>query len=255
MAWLKLTSKALYLMDSGEYLEKVDLALVRSAPEQYKMDLPLEWLQEEDAPGQMIVSLSSSVEPDKKILPPLPKPTRHHIEIKKSGMRRVNGLEALDVALMMGNTRIDAVSAVSGAPDKQAFRLPSKSQAGSREPLPEGTWDLGLPKPNAMTKSRASISKLVEFASGKPNDLSVDWPSDSDGLGPIYIEMTCRVRTSRSDIGFHVDNNSTVAPGTVGCIGIVNDSGLKSLKKFISWFEDEGNAPHIAIVNWGLGSV
>lgn len=256
MTWLKLTSQALYLMDpSNEYLDKADLTLSRAIPAQYKLDLPLEWLQGEDAPGQMIVSLKSSEEPNKKILPPPPASTRHQIRITKTGMVQPNGLAVLEVALMKGNKKIDFVSAISGATDRQAFRLPSKSKVGSREPLPEGIWDLGLPKPDPMTKARSSISKIVEFASGVLNDFGTDWPADGDGLGPVYIEMTCRSQTERSAIGFHVDNNSITAPGTVGCVGIINDSGLESLKKFVSWFDDPKLAPHVAIVDWGLGSI
>jgi lysozyme len=257
MSWVKLTSKALYLMDSGsnEYLEKVDLILTRAIPEQYKIDLPLEWLKSSDAPGQVIVALESKEEPKQKATPPLPTPTRHHIRVTKSGMRRSDGLEALSVDLMMGNKKIDSVAAVSGQPDAQAFRLPSESRSGSAEPLPEGVWDLGMPKPDPITKKRPSLDILVEFASGTSGDFSKDWPAPFDGLGPIYIEMTCRKKTSRSDIGFHLDNNSNTSPGTVGCIGIVYDSGLKSLKKFISWFDDSKIAPHYAIVDWGLGSV
>jgi lysozyme len=256
MTWLKLTSQALYLMDdSNDYLDKADLILSRAIPAQYKLDFPLDWLQKVNAPGQMIVSLKSSIEPNRKVLPPPTTPTRHQILITKTGMNQINGLAVLEVALMKGNKKIDSVSAVSGATNAQAFRLPSQSKAGSREPLPEGIWDLGLPKPDPITKARSSISKLVEFASGIPNDFGQDWPSDSDGLGPVYIEMTCRSKTERSDIGFHVDNNSTTAPGTVGCVGIVNDSGLKSLRKFVSWFDDSNSAPHVAIVDWALGSV
>ena len=257
MSWVKLTSKALYLMDSGsnEYLEKVDLILTRAIPEQYKIDLPLEWLESQDAPGQVVVALESKEEPKQKATPPLPTPTRHHIKVTKSGMRRPDGLEALSVDLMMGSTKIDSVVAVSGQPDAQAFRLPSASVSGSMEPLPEGVWDLGNPKPDSITKKRPRLDILVEFASGRSGDLSKDWPSDFDGLGPIYIEMTCRKQTSRSDIGFHLDNNSDTSPGTVGCIGIVYDTNLKSLQKFINWFDDPKIAPQYAIVDWGLGSV
>jgi len=257
MSWVKLTSKALYLMDSqsNEYLEKVDLILTRANPEQYKIDLPIEWLESQDAPGQVVVALEAVEEPKQKATPPLPTPTRHHIKVTKSGMRRSDGLEALSVDLMMGDTKIDSVAAVSGQPDAQAFRLPSHSVARSGEPLPEGIWDLGLPKPDPITKKRPKLDILVEFASGKSGDLSRDWPDQFDGLGPIYIEMNCRKWTSRSDIAFHLDNNSNTSPGTVGCIGIANDSNLKSLKKFISWFEDPKIAPQYAIVDWGLGSV
>ena len=257
MSWVKLTSKALYLMDSvsDEYLEKVDLILTRAIPEQYKIDLPLEWLESEDAPGQVVVALDANKEPKQKATPPLPTPTRHHIKVTKSGMRTSDGLEALNVDLIMGSTKIDSVVAVSGQPDAQAFRLPSASVSGSAEPLPEGVWDLVMPKPDPITKKRPSLNILAEFASGKSGNLSQDWPSQFDGLGPVYIEMTCRKKTSRSDIGFHLDNNSDTSPGTIGCIGIVYDTNLKSLKKFISWFQNPKFAPHYAIVDWGLGSV
>lgn len=257
MSWVKLTSKALYLMDSqsNEYLEKVDLILTRAIPEQYKIDLPLEWLESEDSPGQVVVAVETTEEPKQKATPPLPKPTRHHIKVTKSGMRRSDGLEALSVALMMGDTKIDSVAAVSGQPNAQAFRLPSHSVSGSMEPLPEGVWDLGLPKPDPVTKKRPQLDILAEFASRRSGDFSKDWPATFDGLGPVYVEMTCRKWTSRTDIGFHLDNNSSTSPGTVGCIGIVYDTNLKSLKKFTSWFEDPTIAPHYAIVDWGLGSV
>jgi lysozyme len=256
MVWLKLTSKALYLMDGGEYLDKAELTLSRATPEQYKLDLPLAWFQGADDPGRLIISLKSSqAEPNKKVLPPPPPPTRRQIRITKTGMSRPNGLAVLEVAFMEGTSKVDSVSAVSGAPNAQAFRLASKSQAGSREPLPEGIWDLGMPKPDPMTRKRSRISKLVEFASGRSGDFGTDWPQDGDGLGPVWVEMTCRSQTERSAIGFHVDNNSTTAPGTVGCVGIVNDSGMKSLRKFVSWFDDSSLAPHVAIVDWVLGSV
>lgn len=255
MVWLKLTSKALYLMDANEYLDKAELTLRRADPEQYTLDLPLTWLQRENAPGAMIIALKSPVEPNKKVLPPPPSSTRREIRITRTNMIQPNGLAVLEVALMEGSRKVETVSAVSGAPDRQAFRVASKSQAGSREPIPEGIWDLGTPKPDPMTKTRSGISELVEFASGKSKDFTKDWPQDGDGLGPVWVEMTCHSRTARSHIGFHVDNNSAFAPGTVGCVGIINDSELKSLRKFVSWFDDSTIAPHTAIVDWGLGSL
>jgi lysozyme len=254
MVWLKLTSKALYLMDSDEYLEKIDLTLQQANPQQYKMDVPLDWLRDPTAPGKIIVALKTSTEPQKAPPPPPPVNTRHYIRITKQGMRFSNGLEALNVTLMEGSTVIDRVSAVAGIPGKQAFRLPAASKAGSREPLPEGFWDLGEPEPHPRTHNRGTITKIVEWAGGA-RDFSKDWPSPTDGLGPVWVSMYCRSWTERGDIGFHVDNNSASSPGTIGCVGIVNDSGLKSLKKFASWFDNSKLAPQVAIVDWELGFV
>jgi hypothetical protein len=258
MTWLKLTSKALYLMESGtnEYLEKFDLSLTRAVPEQYKMDIPVEWFSSDDAeiPGQVIISFNTKDEPQPvKSKPKVDPPKdRHYIRITKSGARSSSGLEFLNVALMSGSTQLDKVRAVSGAPSKQAFRLPSQSRAGSAEPLPEGIWNLG--EPQRSKPSKPSI--LVEFASGSSPNFSKNWPDPpNDGLGPVWISMYCQKPTSRSTIGFHIDNNASFAPGTVGCVGITKDTGLASLRKFVSWFDDPALAPHIAIVDWGLGSV
>lgn len=253
MSFIKLTKKAMHLMDGDEYLEKIDLKLQRANPPQYKLDLPVEWLKDSDGPGQMIIALKSTDDIKKKASSP-PSITRRHLKIIKTGTRRADGLFELEVRLMDGSKVLDRVNAVSGAPRAQAFRLPADSPAGSGEPLPEGYWDLGEPEPRPR-KRTGTPNPLVEFASGVASNLSKDWPADGDGLGPVWVCMYCHSWTARRFIGFHVDNNSSFAPGTDGCVGIINDSGLKSLKKFISWFDNPTLAPHLAIVDWELGSV
>lgn len=253
MTWLKLTSKALYLMDGDKYLQKQDLVQSRVAPEQFKLDFPRNWIGGVEQPNNLIIALLAEAEPEPSLEPP--KPTRLTISVTSTKRLNSSGLVILRVALMKGSTIIDEVSAVSGQPNRQAFRLPAASKAGSQEPLPEGIWDLGLPKPDTMTKKRDRVDKVVEFASGRDDDFSKDWPDNSDGLGPIYIEMNCQQNTERDNIGFHLDNNASESPGTNGCIGIIKDSGLTSLRRFAGWFKDKANAPHTAIVDWGLGSL
>jgi lysozyme len=255
MAWLKLTSKALYLMQGDQYIDKQDLHLSRAQPEQYKFDFPKEWMSAVDAPRNLIVALETTAEPQ-----PLPskKPdpfSRPYLRVVRTGKINSNGLAQLDVDLMDGEAKLDGVPAVSGLIDCQAFRLPSNSRSGSYEPLPEGVWDLGLPRPNPIYSSRPHVKKIVEFASGSSNDFTVDWPHESDGIGPVWIEMTCKSNTGRIGIGIHCDNNAPSSAGTSGCIGIARDAGYKTLRKFVSWFADPERAPQVAIVDWGLGTV
>jgi lysozyme len=252
MSYIKLTQKALHLMEGDEYLEKIDLNLQRATPPQYKLDLPVEWF-DSDGPGQMIIALKSTEEAKKRPASP-PSIARRYIRIVKTSTRRSDGLYLLEVRLMDGGSILDRVNAVSGVPGAQAFRLPAASPAGSGEPLPEGYWDLGEPEPRPRKRS-GTPNPLVEFASGVTGDFSRDWPKDGDGLGPVWVSMYCHAWTARRFIGFHVDNNSSFSPGTDGCIGIINDSNLNSLKKFYSWFKDSSLAPHLAIVDWELGSV
>jgi len=57
MTWLKMTRRALYLMQGGgsKYLEKVDLDVHNLAKNEYKLDVPLHWFQGTDAPRRMAI--------------------------------------------------------------------------------------------------------------------------------------------------------------------------------------------------------
>lgn len=72
MAWLKLTKKALYLMQSNsdKYLKKVALKPHNLAAEEYRLDVPKDWFQAVDAPRAMIVDIDDS-QPEPQ---PAPKP-------------------------------------------------------------------------------------------------------------------------------------------------------------------------------------
>lgn len=258
MSEFKLTSKAFYKMKNGStYTNKVDLTKTRSSPVQFRFTLsPDLFGQVKGDFAEIAIDLNSQVEPTAAV--PAQREAEvngsRFIRIRRSGRTNQRGLAEIEVALIESDTVIDSVFAVAGAPDRQAFRPPSQSKRGSQEPLPEGVWDLGMPAPQPRGAKRNKIDPLVEFAAGRPGDFTKDWPSESDGLGPVWVQMTCRVPTERTAIGFHVDNNSSVAPGTDGCVGIVNDSGLKSLKRFVSWFDSNELAPKVAIVDWGLGT-
>jgi Bacterial pre-peptidase C-terminal domain len=157
------------------------------------------------------------------------------VKVTKSDRLNSNGLAELQVSLIRDGKLIDSIAAVSGQPSKQSFRTAEISKAGSAEPLPEGYWKLGS----------------VEWASGIKGDESKSWADSNDGVGPAWVGMQPTYQTSRSDIGFHLDNNSYIYPGTVGCVGLLNKSDLR---KFVSWF-DSYDAPKVAIVDWGLGTV
>ena len=157
------------------------------------------------------------------------------IRVTKSDRTNSHGLAELQVSLMRNGKLIDSIAAVSGQPNKQSFRTAEISKAGSAEPLPEGYWTLGS----------------VEWASGIKGDESKSWADSNDGVGPAWVGMQPTYQTERGDIGFHLDNNSYIYPGTVGCIGLLNKSDLR---RFVSWF-DSYDAPKVAIVDWGLGTV
>jgi hypothetical protein len=157
--------------------------------------------------------------------------------IRVTNTKRTNadGLSELQVSLVRDGRLIDSIVGVSGQPSKQSFRTSEISKSGSGEPLPEGYWQLGS----------------VEWASGIKGDESKSWADPPyDGVGPAWVGMSPLYQTERTAIGFHLDNNSYLYPGTVGCIGILNKSDLR---KFTSWFDND--APKVAIVDWGLGTV
>jgi Bacterial pre-peptidase C-terminal domain len=154
------------------------------------------------------------------------------LRLSKTSAKTSSGLVQLQLELVQGNKVLDKVVAISGIAGKQNFRLPSQSQSGSMEPLPEGKWSLGSP----------------EWAGNAKGDFNSSW---GEGLGPVWVSVEPLMSTQRSAIGIHLDSNASYSPGTAGCIGVTSKNDLQ---KVVSWF-DNSLAPKTVVVDWGLGSV
>jgi lysozyme len=72
MTWLKLTSKALYLMQGNTecYLDKVDLKTRPSG--EFELTVPIDWFQMGNVPGEMVVTLQA---PDHTTVCNVPSPS------------------------------------------------------------------------------------------------------------------------------------------------------------------------------------
>jgi hypothetical protein len=193
-------------------------------------------LQQTEA-GRFAVAPAGKKPPTLDPTPPKPPATeRSVIQITRTDRLNPKGLVELEVALVRNQKVIDRIPAISGQAGQQYFRTVTMSRGGSMEPLPEGYWLIGP----------------VEWASGVWGDYSKNWADPNNGLGPVWVALRCNSPTERTAIGFHLDNNAAVSPGTNGCVGITNGADLK---KFVGWFTDPRYSPKVAIVNWGLGTV
>jgi hypothetical protein len=156
-----------------------------------------------------------------------------HLTLRRTKQVDARGLELLSLKKIVDSIPMAELLVVSGAVGKQSFRIGSRSQAGSREPLPEGRYSVGR----------------VEWASGKAGDYSKSWPDP--GLGPVWVSITYSAPgvTDRSALGFHVDANAPVAPGSVGCVVF---RSMADLRTFVGWMNQHN--PKELYVNWGLGT-
>ncbi len=85
--WLKLTRKALYLMQGGKYLEKVDLQPHGSLGET-RLTVPLGWFQRQDAPRRMSVEVGDR-EPEPS--PVFRYPTQPWVLLTKTALYLMEG--------------------------------------------------------------------------------------------------------------------------------------------------------------------
>lgn len=163
---------------------------------------------------------------------PLPSDSRPFLRLVDTGATD-GGLRILSLQLKTNASIAPAtINVVSGQPGKQALRQAGDSRAGSLEPIPEGYYDVGA----------------LEWA-GAIGDYK---QSFGTGLGPVWASITPKMKTERSALGFHLDENAATSPGTAGCVAFRN---LEDLKKFVSWFANPATAPKSLTVNWKLGSV
>ena len=163
---------------------------------------------------------------------PLPSDERYKLRLYDSKLVDRSGLKVLRLVLGHQGVVKDSWNVVSGQPGAQVFRQGWESKAGSMEPLPEGYYTVGP----------------VEFKGAK-GDYKTSW---GPGLGPVWLDILPKMKTSRSALGFHLDENMSTAPGTAGCVAFQD---TESLKRFVMWFNKPNLAPKELTVNWGLGSV
>lgn len=155
-----------------------------------------------------------------------------HLRLTATDRKDSYGLVPLRLALMDPSGReLDNLLACSGQPYRQAFRAAANSQAGSMEPLGEGVYN---------------ISKA--FWCGSPGDYETCYAA---GLGPVVFDLDCRTHTGRGDLRVHQDGNRKLAPGTAGCVGLLNEVDLR---EFVAWMSEAG-APTRLVVDWSLGTI
>ncbi len=119
------------------------------------------------------------------------------------------GERILNVDLVRGGEVLERFQAVSGKPQKQAFRVGRESKAGSREPLPQGTYAIGQ----------------VDRGAGLPF-----------AMGKTFIPVTPQFATSRSGIGIHRDADRMIpgGSGTIGCLGLLHQTEIETVADFVS---------------------
>jgi hypothetical protein len=99
--WLKLTRKALYWMQGGRYLEKVELQ-PHSTPGETKLTVPLQWFRDERAPRRMAIELGTK-EPEPA--PAIRYPKENWALLTKTALYLMEGgdsfqyLDKVDVAI------------------------------------------------------------------------------------------------------------------------------------------------------------
>jgi hypothetical protein len=93
------------------------------------------------------------------------------------------------------------------------------------EPLPQGAYSIGA----------------VEFKA--PNSYEEVW---NEGLGPVWIAITPKFKTSRAALGLHVDGG---AIGTAGCLAVQTIADLRVL---VWWMEKY--KPAELVCDWGVAS-
>ncbi len=128
---------------------------------------------------------------------------------------------------------LDSLKVVSGAPSAQLFKLPEDSDAGSREPIPQGRYGIGD----------------IDWAGGS-NNYNAAHPMTGNGLGPVWVPLTGKQADDRSAFGLHGDWNWIAEGHSPGSAGCVCPSTLDDLKELVGLLRKYN--PRELVVYWGL---
>lgn len=151
-----------------------------------------------------------------------------YLELTKTDKKFADGTYKCLLKMIDENGRVVAVWTVcTGQGWAQVFRKAGRNVPGSMEPLPQGTYRV----------------EDIAWAGGKDN-----WEaSHGAGLGPVFVPVICPDEKRRGEFGIHMDYNRSVASSTAGCIGVIGESDMRSIVKFLRQYD-----PRTLKVDWGL---
>ena len=136
---------------------------------------------------------------------PSPKitPLKQKVEMVRTGKKDGNGLEQLKLNVYDSSGKVAYSTIVnSGLPSNQQFSASGKRTVNSGAPLEYGSYNIGK-----------------EIA------------GDSQAVGKKFIPINPNFKTGTSALGFHVDNDKNVAPGSHGCVVFASQAEFDAFKK------------------------
>ncbi len=125
------------------------------------------------------------------------------VRIQRLGEKDEYGLEKLHLAVIKRGKLIDSFIVNSGNPRTQIFGGAGETKAGSKRPFEFGSYTLGKTVPAGNKKK----------------------------MGNELIRIEPNFETERTAIGFHIDKDRLIDPGSSGCIVFANEAEFNKFKQ------------------------
>jgi muramidase (phage lysozyme)/beta-lactamase class A len=125
------------------------------------------------------------------------------IRMQRLGQKDEFGLEKIQLAVIKQGKIIDRFIVNSGKADTQIFGGAGETKAGSKQPVEFGSYRLGKTTPSG-NKAK---------------------------MGNEFIRLEPDFKTERTAIGFHIDKDRLVDPGSSGCIVFANEAEFNKFKQ------------------------
>ncbi|MFM6154019.1 MAG: hypothetical protein ACKPE3_13650, partial [Sphaerospermopsis kisseleviana] len=125
------------------------------------------------------------------------------IRMQRLGQKDEFGLEKIQLAVIKQGKIIDRFIVNSGKADTQIFGNAGETKAGSKQPVEFGRYTIG---------------KTI--------------PSNNEAkMGNQFIRLEPDFKTERTAIGFHIDKDRLIDPGSSGCIVFANEAEFNKFKQ------------------------
>lgn len=146
--------------------------------------------------------------------------------VTPAGRRDANGLEELYLDGFQNKNHVLRIIVNSGAAGKQRFSNKKTARPQNNELVPEGVYNLGP----------------LQWGSGKKGDYKT--------LFKAVLSAIWQTIDPNRAIGFHLDGNRNIAPGSAGCLVFRNE---EEMKLFVNASNGYGPFTQL-IVHYGQGT-